>query len=76
MQMRSYRDLNPAQFAVINQLEERLPARLFTDEWGALQGDRIRGRRGRYAELGASERVVPVVFAGAHLLLCAGTLST
>ncbi|MFD5848215.1 RipA family octameric membrane protein [Streptomyces chartreusis] len=76
MQLRSYRDLNRAKFAVINKLEERLPARLFTDEWEALQGDRIRGRRSRYTELGASERVVPVVFAGAHLLPCAGTLST
>ncbi|ULR50231.1 RipA family octameric membrane protein [Streptomyces deccanensis] len=75
MQLRSYRDLNRAKFVVINRLEERLPVQIFADEWQVLQRDRKRGWRGRYAELGTSERVVPIVFAGAHLLLFAGTLS-
>ncbi|MFI1756768.1 hypothetical protein [Streptomyces sp. NPDC020571] len=75
LQLRSYRDLNAAKFTVINTLEERLPVRIFTDEWNALKGGHTAGRRRRYAELGLSERVVPLVFALAHALLLAGTLS-
>ncbi|MFI1155874.1 hypothetical protein [Streptomyces sioyaensis] len=75
MQLRSYRDLNTAKFQVINKLEERLPAKIFADEWEALKTDPIPGWRKRYAELGTSERIVPLVFAGAHLLLFAGTLT-
>ncbi|MEV7862959.1 hypothetical protein AB0O86_30160 [Streptomyces hirsutus] len=75
MQLRSYRDLNSAKFTVINNLEERLPVRIFTDEWEALKRDPVPGRLKRYAELGTSERIVPLVFALAHLILLAGTLS-
>ncbi|MFE6411125.1 hypothetical protein ACFVOR_29825 [Streptomyces sp. NPDC057837] len=75
MQLRSYRHLNSAKFTVINRIEGRLPVRLFTDEWEVLKGDPAPGRLKRYAELGTSERIVPLVFALAHLLLMAGTLS-
>ncbi|MEU8029196.1 hypothetical protein AB0C13_11235 [Streptomyces sp. NPDC049099] len=75
MQLRSYRDLNRAKFKVILKLEEGLAARVFGDEWDILRRDPLPGRRGRYAELGTSERVVPLVFAVAHLILFAGTLS-
>ncbi|MGV9873707.1 RipA family octameric membrane protein [Streptomyces cellulosae] len=75
MQLRSYRDLNTAKFQVINKLEEHLPARIFADEWEALKRDPIPGWRKRYAELGTSERVVPLVFTGAHLILFVGTLT-
>ncbi|WP_457784557.1 RipA family octameric membrane protein, partial [Streptomyces albidoflavus] len=75
MQLRSYRDLNTAKFQVINKLEEHLPARIFADEWEALKRDPIPGWRKRYAELGTSERIVPLVFVGAHLILFVGTLT-
>lgn len=76
MQLRSYRDLNSAKFTGINKLEERLPVRIFADEWEELRRDPVHGWRKRYAELGTSERLVPVVFAGAHLLVFVGTLTT
>lgn len=75
IQLRSYRALNAAKFKVINGLEERLPVRIFTDEWDALKRDPAPSRLRRYAELGTSERMVPLVFAVAHLILFAGTLS-
>ncbi|MEU5577510.1 hypothetical protein ABZ791_31205 [Streptomyces huasconensis] len=75
MQLRSYRHLNSAKFMVINKIEARLPVRIFTDEWEVLKGDPAPGRFKRYAELGTSERIVPLVFALAHLILLAGTLS-
>ncbi|MFE7572964.1 hypothetical protein ACFU76_39570 [Streptomyces sp. NPDC057539] len=75
MQLRSYRDLNTAKFTVINKLEDRLPVKIFADEWEVLKRDPIPGWRKRYAELGTSERLVPLVFALAHLILFVGTLS-
>ncbi|WP_149180931.1 hypothetical protein [Streptomyces sp. TRM49041] len=75
MQLRSYRDLNTAKFKVINKLEERLPVKIFADEWQELKSDPIPAWRKRYAELGTSERTIPVVFVGAHLLLFAGRLT-
>ncbi|MCX4562160.1 hypothetical protein OHA02_39020 [Streptomyces phaeochromogenes] len=75
MQLRSYRILNKAKFTVINRLEEDIPVKIFTAEWEALKGDPASNRRKRYAELGTSERVVPLVFAVAHLILFLGTLA-
>lgn len=75
MQLRSYRDLNTAKFKGINKLEERLPVKIFADEWEELKRDPVRGRRKRYAELGTSERTIPVVFIGVHLLLFIGRLT-
>ncbi|WP_328493950.1 hypothetical protein OHS59_15305 [Streptomyces sp. NBC_00414] len=75
MQLRSYRDLNSAKFAVINRLEEGLSVRIFTDEWEALKSERFFRGRSRYAELGAAERFVPLVFAGIHLILFGGALA-
>lgn len=62
LQLRSYRDLNTAKFQVIQDIEKRLSAQPFADEWQTLKGDRVKSWRGRYAELGFSERVVPVIF--------------
>ncbi|WP_222513121.1 hypothetical protein [Streptomyces sp. CBG9] len=69
----SYRDLNAAKFRVILALEERLPARIFHDEWAALTSP-SRPRSRRYVELGTAERLVPAVFGCAHALLLVGTL--
>ncbi|MFD3473032.1 hypothetical protein ACFWWM_43335 [Streptomyces sp. NPDC058682] len=75
LQLRSYRDLNTAKFQGINKIEARLPVKIFADEWEALRRDSITGWRKLYAELGASERVVPLVFVAAHLLLLVGALT-
>ncbi|GAA1892477.1 RipA family octameric membrane protein [Actinomadura bangladeshensis] len=74
VQLHSYRRLNGAKFAVINALERQLPAQIFTDEWTVLQQTAQGPRRSRYAELGFSERMVPLVFLVLHLLLLAARL--
>jgi hypothetical protein len=83
LQLRSYRILNAAKFAVLGQIEEELPARLFGDEWDIVKKDRLdrailRSNRlgkaitplARYPELSVVEQVVPVIF----LMLFAVTL--
>ena len=68
VQLRSYRQLNAARFEVIHDLERRLPAAPYTDEWAILRASVIsRRRRDRYAELGLVERVVPGLFAAIFL---------
>ncbi|MBL1101081.1 RipA family octameric membrane protein [Streptomyces coffeae] len=74
LQLRSYRDLNRAKFAVINAIETQLPVQVFTDEWGHLTRTPAISRRVRYAELGFSERMIPWVFVLLHGLLCLGRL--
>lgn len=70
MLLRSYRDLNGAKFAVINNLEEKyLRVHLFRDEWAQLKQDRVKAWRTRYAELGQIERSVPILFALLYLAL-------
>jgi hypothetical protein len=61
--LRSYRGLNGAKYAVLLEMEKQLPAQPFTDEWALLRTDPVKKWRGRYAELGLVERIVPVVFA-------------
>ncbi|MEO3930975.1 hypothetical protein ABGB07_45115 [Micromonosporaceae bacterium B7E4] len=72
LQLRSYRDLNRAKFAVINSMEEHFPVKVFGDEWKTLKLDPVKRWRPRYAELGAVERAVPWIFAGIYALLFAG----
>lgn len=70
-QLRSYRQLSAAKFAVINQLEQQLPVRIFTDEWAALHAARAAGEtrwRIRYLELGTIERLVPFAFAAIYVV--------
>ncbi len=67
LQLRSYRQLNAAKFTVINQMEDQLPVPIFRREWESLKNDPAKGWRGRYAELGTVERVVPWVFAVLYL---------
>jgi hypothetical protein len=75
LQLRSYRNLNAAKWAVIGKLESRLPAQPFSDEWGILKGDALERQtvrfqwlatalqpRARYTELSVVEQVVPVLF--------------
>jgi hypothetical protein len=74
--LRSYRELNSAKFEVILVMEERLPVRLYGDEWDRLRTEPVRFgvRRGillpwlrQYRELGRVERVVPWVFVVIYL---------
>lgn len=77
--LQSYRQLNTAKFAVINGMEERLPRRVFAEEYehytsvaakpAADAGSRLQGVERwarRYRELGEVERFVPVAFAGLY----------
>jgi hypothetical protein len=66
--LKSYRDLNRAKFKVIFAMEERLPVRLYSDEWNQLRKEAVRAGFGPsslwswlagYRELGYVERVVP-----------------
>lgn len=75
LQLRSYRDLNRAKFAVINGLEGSLPVKIFSDEWATLKSDPVKAWRGRYAELGTIERIVPAVFAFLYVLLFVGRIA-
>jgi hypothetical protein len=83
LQLRSYRNLNAAKWQVIAELESRLPAHPFADEWAILKKDgmeeaalasgwltRALQPLARYAELSLIEQVVPLVF----LILFAVTL--
>jgi len=76
LSLRSYRDLNGAKFTVITALEKELPVQLFNDEWKLLKRDPVKLWRGRYAELGQVEQVVPIIFGllyvGALVLLFVG----
>jgi hypothetical protein len=71
--LRSYRDLNRAKFVVINAMEERLPARIFTQEW--MQLSKRAGLLGRYTEFGMIERVVPLLFGAMYLITIALVLT-
>ncbi len=74
--LKSYRDLNTAKFEVILAMEERLPVRVYGDEWErlrrepvrfALRREAMRGWAAQHRELGRVERVVPWVFALIYL---------
>lgn len=70
LQLRSYRDLNAAKFKVINDIEKNyFKIRPFSAEWESLKRDTVKRWRPRYAELGSVERIVPMVFAIANLLV-------
>lgn len=70
--LKSYRDLNSAKFEIILAMEERLPVRVYGDEWDRLRRepvkfsvrrDALRSWLAQYRELGSIERIVPWVFA-------------
>jgi len=60
--LRSYRHLNRAKFQVIDELEEKMPVRIFRREWELLKKDPVKPFRQRYRELGVVEQAVPVAF--------------
>jgi nitrate/nitrite transporter NarK len=64
--LKSYRDLNAAKYQVIIEMEHNLDAKVFDDEWKRLKEKRTQGWLGRYAEFGAVERFVPLIFAALY----------
>lgn len=67
--IKSYRDLNAAKYGVITDMEAKLEAKMYGDEWERLKQGRVKGWRGRYAEFTTVEQVVPVVFTGLYALV-------
>ena len=57
-----YRRLNRAKYKAINQIEEALPAKPLSQEWGFLEREKPASWRHAYRELGWSERKVPLLF--------------
>jgi hypothetical protein len=75
--IKSYRDLNTAKFKTINAAEERLPIKIFTEEWQNLKKARpekwvpSEWRRWLqwYVEFTIVEMLVPGVFAFLYLVI-------
>lgn len=79
--LRYYRRLNSVKFQVINKMEKRLPAQVFTDEWAILHpepkpdGHHSRPwahwwhREMKHREASVVEQVVPFVFMFIYLVL-------
>jgi hypothetical protein len=78
--LQNYRRLNEAKFVVINRIEdEYLPVKVFKDEWAVLSGEnapvsRTERIKAGLKQLGAVERVVPVVFGALYIALLIGRL--
>jgi hypothetical protein len=77
MQLTSYRNLNAAKWQVIGELEDKLPAKPFRDEWAILKVEPLETRvlrsellgrllqpLARYVELSVVEQLVPLVYFG------------
>lgn len=74
--LKSYRELNSAKFQIILAMEERLPVRVYGDEWDRLKSAveqpdvrrrRLRASFAQYRELGRLERTVPFVFVAIYV---------
>ena len=59
LNIRSYRTLNSAKFAIINKIEEQLPFAGYSEEWEILRPPE--GRR-PYFQLTRVEQFVPAIF--------------
>lgn len=59
----SYKQLNESKFSIINKIEERLPASIFSEEWQQLN------KGSNYKPLTTVEKYVPWVFLTLHLLM-------
>ena len=64
--IKCYRQLNSAKFKVINQIEEKLPARAFQTEWSCLCTE---NNSQRYPELTKVEIYTPTIFAILYVAL-------
>ena len=66
LNIRSYRTLNSAKFAIINKIEEQLPFAGYSDEWEIL---RPPSGRPQYLQLTRVEQFVPVIFIALFIVL-------
>lgn len=57
--LKSYRGLNSAKFKVIHNIEEKLPVKLFKDEWDYM--DRGTNPK-KYLKLSVLEQGIPILF--------------
>ncbi|WP_435835435.1 RipA family octameric membrane protein [Streptomyces albidoflavus] len=65
--LRSYRLLNRAKYAVVEVLEERLPARAYSKgEWHAFVRS---GKHGIYVRLTTAEQIMPLLFSLGYVAL-------
>ena len=62
--IKSHRDLNGVKFKIIHELEQHLPAALFTREWCMVE----RSSKS-YTKATDIERWIPFLFVGLHVLL-------
>ncbi|MDE0704060.1 MAG: hypothetical protein OXH59_10085 [Rhodospirillaceae bacterium] len=63
--IRSHTKLNEVKFKIIHELEEHLPAALFTHEWRLANP----GKGRPYRPVTQIERLIPLVFLALHLVL-------
>ena len=63
--IKSHRDLNGVKFKIIHELEQHLPAMLFTREWH-MAGE---GSSKSYTKITDIERWIPFLFMGLHVFL-------
>lgn len=62
--IRNYKELNVAKFKIINELERKLPASPFLDEW------RIIKSRKKYVNSTSLEYWIPSVFLAIYIIFC------
>ncbi len=88
MLLRYYQRLNAAKWDVINEMEKRLPAQPFTDEWKRLHPDELLSSEGtaklswwkrakirnKHREATVVEQIVPYVFIGIYVVLAIRTI--
>ena len=61
----SHHDLNRVKFEIIHEIEQHLPARLFTHEWHIAR----KGDDKHYTKITDIERWIPFLFIGLHVVL-------
>ena len=64
--IKNYRSLNSAKYAVIHEMEEKLPWKVYTDEWQKLKNGKDKKV---YAKLTVVEKKLPWLFLGFYALL-------
>ena len=63
--IKSHKDLNVVKFEIVHELEQHLPASLYTHEWCLAE----EGRGSSYRSVTDIERWIPLAFLGLHLVL-------
>lgn len=65
LNIKSFRTLNSAKFKLLHKMEERLPAKLFTDEWEYLD----KGNKEGYMGFSKIEQGIPIVFLILYIII-------